>query len=266
MSLEKRALIEGVLFASTHPVSAKTLAEVLEFEVEDVKNIIGEMQEDYAQEQRGIWLTVVAGGYQLRTKPELKETMAKFYERKPPRLSQAMLETMAIIAYKQPVTRPEIDRIRGVDSSGVLKSLLDRELVEMRGRSESVGNPVLYATTPKFLEWFQINSLGDLPPLTEIEALNVMAEEGSENLLQLLNKDEGLSVEDLRDLDDTLLDVARTHRRIQLNEKEDNAEASAELGDSGSQVDVLPPSVESEPFLDSMQISPEDPSFQPRSL
>lgn len=216
MELTKKALIEGVLFGSPSPIKANVLAELLEIELEDLKNLIGELQEEYAQENRGLWLVMVAGGYQLRTKPELRPVMAKFFEKKPARLTQAMLETLAIVAYKQPVTRPEIDRIRGVDSSGALKTLLERELVEMRGRSETVGNPVLYGTTPKFLEWFQIGNLGDLPPLSEMEALQSIGEEGSEHLLNLLNQDEGFANADLNDLDESLLEVARSQRKLDL--------------------------------------------------
>jgi len=227
MELTKKALIEGVLFGSPSPIKAETLADLLEIEKEELKNLIGELQEEYATESRGLWLVMVAGGYQLRTKPELKPIMAKLFEKKPPRLTQAMLETLAIVAYKQPVTRPEIDRIRGVDSSGALKTLLERELIEMRGRSDSVGNPVLYATTPKFLEWFQIGSLGDLPPLSEMEALQSIGEEGSEHLLNLLNQDEGFTSADLNDLDESLLEVARSQRKLDLEvSPKEEAEAS----------------------------------------
>lgn len=216
MSLSKKALVEGVLFASGHPVKDSILAELLDLEMDELKQLIGELQEQYAQDERGFLITVVAGGYQLRTKPELKNIMAKLYEKKPPRLTSAMLETLSIVAYKQPVTRPEIDKIRGVDSSGAVKTLLERELIEMRGRSSAVGNPVLYATTQKFLEWFQISSLKDLPPLSEVEALNVRPDEGAENLVALLDRDGGFTAEDLKELDENLLDVARSHRKIKL--------------------------------------------------
>src|SRR5690606_6970003 len=102
--------MEGILFAVNHPLKASELAELLAMEEAEVKDLLGELQEIYASEDRGIWLTVVGGGYQLRTKPELKEIMAKFYEKKAPRLTQPMLEVLSIVAYKQPVTRPEIDR------------------------------------------------------------------------------------------------------------------------------------------------------------
>lgn len=230
VELTPRALVEGVLFGSGQPISADQLADIIELPLEDTKNILGELQEEYAGSQRGFWLVRVAGGYQLRTKPYLKEAMAKFFEKKPPRLTQPMLEVLSIVAYKQPTTRPLIDKIRGVDSTAPLKALLDRSLVEMRGRSEAVGQPVLYGTTQKFLEWFQIDSLAALPPLSEIEILRAAnpSPEGDE-LLNMLQRDDGFVSEDLRELDTTLLDVARQQRKFE----EDVAEPTATV-ESGS--------------------------------
>lgn len=224
----KKALIEGILFASSQPVKASVLAEVLEMELEEVKNELGALQESYASDEHGFWLVLIGGAYQLRTKPELKEVMKKFYAKKPPRLSQAMLEVLSIVAYKQPVIRPEIDRIRGVDSSGALKTLLERELIEMRGRSEGPGNPTLYATTSKFLEWFQVPSLADLPPLSEIEALNVSSDEEAEDLMKLLNREGKITSEDLRDLDSHLQEVARDQKKLQVNIEEPKNEEPKE--------------------------------------
>jgi len=216
--LTAKALVEGVLFGSGQPISADQLADILELTLDEIKNILGELQEEYAGGTRGFWLVRVAGGYQLRTKPFLKEAMAKFFEKKPPRLTQPMLEVLSIVAYKQPTTRPLIDKIRGVDSTAPLKALLDRTLVEMRGRSEAVGQPVLYGTTQKFLEWFQIDSLEALPPLSEIEILRAAnpSPEGDE-LLNMLQRDDGFVSEDLRELDTTLLDVARQQRKFEEN-------------------------------------------------
>jgi len=218
VELTPKALVEGVLFGSGQPISADQLADILELPLDDTKNILGELQEEYAGSQRGFWLVRVAGGYQLRTKPYLKEAMAKFFEKKPPKLTQPMLEVLSIVAYKQPTTRPLIDKIRGVDSTAPLKALLDRSLVEMRGRSEAVGQPVLYGTTQKFLEWFQIDSLEALPPLSEIEILRAAnpSPEGDE-LLNMLQRDDGFVSEDLRELDTTLLDVARQQRKFEEN-------------------------------------------------
>jgi len=216
--LTSRGMLEGVLFGSGQPISADQLADIVELSVEEVKNILGELQEEYSGENRGFWLVRVAGGYQLRTKPNLKVAMSKFFEKKPARLTQPMLEVLSIVAYKQPTIRPLIDKIRGVDSTAPLKALLDRGLVEMRGRSEAVGQPVLYGTTQKFLEWFQIDSLEALPPLSEIEILRAAnpSPEGDE-LMNMLQRDDGFVSEDLRELDTTLLDVARQHRKFEEN-------------------------------------------------
>lgn len=225
----KKGLLEGILFASPQPVSESTLCELLEVASEDLKELIGELQEKYSQADHGFSLVLVGGGYQLRTKAELKEVMAKFYEKKPPRLSQAMLEVLSIVAYKQPVTRPEIDKIRGVDSSAPLKSLLERELIEMKARSEAMGNPVLYATTSRFLEWFQISSLENLPPLSEIEALDV-ASEGTEDpqLLEALNRDSGFQQEDLAEVDQELQHLSKEQKKAVNQLEEANSQSSEE--------------------------------------
>jgi segregation and condensation protein B len=207
--LENRALVEGVIFAATHPVSAKTLADVLSLDLELVESLLQEIMAECAHGTHGFELKKVGGGFQFRTKVELKEIMARFYEKKPPRLSGPLLEVLSVIAYKQPVIRPEIEKIRGVDCTGVLKTLLDKELIEMKGRSPLPGNPVLYATTPKFLEWFQIAGLEELPPLSEVEALNKDAAEGAEHLMGLLNRDEGFHAESIQEMDETLQSVGR---------------------------------------------------------
>ncbi|TVQ79571.1 MAG: SMC-Scp complex subunit ScpB [Bradymonadales bacterium] len=240
--ISKKAQIEGVLFASGQPLSLKVLSELLEISLEETQEILKEIEESYKTEDHGFDLVKVAGGYQFRTKPEMKEWMARFHQKKPPRLTQAMLELLAIVAYKQPVTRPEIDRIRGVDSSGALKTLLERGLIEMRGRSDSVGNPVLYVTTPKFLEWFQVSSLGDLPPLTEIEALDVkIPEEEREELLNLLNRDEGFVNEDLREMDHNLQDIAGSLRELQKTAGLSLKDSQTPEGESPTPDSVSPP-------------------------
>jgi len=206
-TLDLKALVEGVIFASQAPVSVTTLCDLLETEKALVQAQLDVLQEEYSNSTHGFSLVKVANGYQFRTKVELKALMARFYEKRPPRLTQPMLEVLSIIAYKQPIIRPEMERIRGVDCTAVIKTLLERELIEMRGRSELPGHPVVYGTTPKFLEWFQISSLADLPPLSEIEVLNKSFDEGSEQLLQLLNRDDGFTAENLQDMDETLHSV-----------------------------------------------------------
>ena len=227
--LETKALIEGVLFASQHPVSSQTLAEVLGVEKTEVEDLLNALEAHYDQQDHGFHLKRIGGGFQFRTKVELKEVMAKFYEKKAPKLSQATLEVLSIIAYKQPATRPEIEKIRGVDCTGVLKTLLERGLIEMKGRSDLPGHPVVYATAPRFLEWFQISALEDLPPLSEIEALNkASASEGADHLMDLLNRDGGFKVEDIQEIDGTLQGISRM-KSIEDLEKEAFPEKHAEI-------------------------------------
>lgn len=207
--ISKKGLVEGLIFASTHSIGRKTLSDTLEIPIEELDPILEEIRLHYENEDHGFYLASIAGGFQFRTRSELKETMAKFYEKKPPRLTQATLEVLSVIAYKQPITRPEVEKIRGVDCTGILKTLLERELIEMKGRSDLPGHPVVYATSPKFLEWFQINQLSDLPPLSEMEALNRGREELGENLLQFMTRDDGFQAESLTDVDETLKQAAR---------------------------------------------------------
>ncbi len=209
MSLSKRGQIEGVLFATTHPVTGKALSDVLEIEREELEVLIEELKAEYASENHGMEIVEIGGGFQFRTKVDLKETMAKFYERKPPRLSTPMLEVLSIVAYKQPVTRPEIEKIRGVDCTAVLQGLLEKGLIEMQGRAQLPGLPVIYGVAPKFLEWFQIASLDQLPPLSEVEVLNKDITQGATHLMDLLNKDEGFTQEAIQEMDDTLQSVGR---------------------------------------------------------
>lgn len=214
IKLSQRARVEGVLFACTQPIKLEPLAELLEIKIEDLKLLIEEIQATYQSEEHGLHLAKVAGGYQFRTKTEIREIMAKLYEKRPPRLTQATLEVLSIVAYKQPITRPEIEKIRGVDCTGVIKTLLERELIEMAGRSDGPGQAVLYRSTPKFMEWFQISDIKDLPPLSEVEALNVNISEGSDHLMELLQKDDGFRAEELSEVDQTLNEVQKQQREF----------------------------------------------------
>jgi segregation and condensation protein B len=221
--ITKRGLVEGLIFASTHAVSKKTMMEILEVPAEELETILEEIRIDFERDDHGFVLASIAGGFQFRTRSELKEVMAKFYEKKPPRLTQATLEVLSVIAYKQPITRPEIEKIRGVDCTGILKTLLERELIEMRGRSDLPGHPVVYGTTPKFLEWFQINQLSDLPPLSEMEALNQARGEVNENLLQFMTRDDGFQAESLTDVDETLKAANRADPVFEFSDGEQTA-------------------------------------------
>lgn len=173
--LEKiKGIIEALLFASDEPLDPKTIGNVLTDVGEDVrKRALQHLKLEYSGTHRGIHLAEVAGGYQLRTNPDFKDHILEMYESKPRKLSRAAMETLAIIAYQQPLTRADVEEIRGVDSSGVIRTLEDHELVHTIGRLDDLGRPHIYGTTERFLEFFGLESLADLPTLDESEMQNL---------------------------------------------------------------------------------------------
>jgi len=162
-------IIESVLFAAATPVSLRKLVDILEGPtIKEVQGALASLKEQYAPGQRGIQLLEVAGGYQLRTARENASWVRAVFREKPMRLGRATLETLAIVAYKQPVTRADIEAIRGVDADAAVSTLLARRLIKIAGRKEGVGRPLLYATTPEFLEIFGLKDLKELPALHEL--------------------------------------------------------------------------------------------------
>lgn len=174
-----KAEIEALLFASDQPLSMVRFQEVLPAHAkDDIESALAELEQDYQDEARAFRLLRIAGGFQLATKQEFSAVVRRlFVGKRRVRLTKAALETLAIIAYKQPTTRPEVDAIRGVSSGGVLETLLERNLVRIAGRAEGVGRPLLYATTGEFLQYLGLNRLNDLPSLEELEALLTEREE-----------------------------------------------------------------------------------------
>jgi segregation and condensation protein B len=178
-------IVESMLLASGAPVPLARLVDALggpgRREVVTALRALGAL---YEREGRGLRLVFVAGGYQLRSAPEHAHWVRRLMGGRPPRLSRPMLETLAIVAYRQPVTRPEIEAIRGVDADAVLSTLLERRLVKIQGRKDAPGRPILYATTKDFLEVFALPDLQALPPLAELgdgaEALIARAEQAGE--------------------------------------------------------------------------------------
>lgn len=162
-------LLESLLFVASGPVSPSRLAAALEMPPAAVRELLRELGEQY--ERRGLRLQWSGGGLvQLTTAPEAAAAIERFLGLEvTSRLSHAALETLAIVAYTQPVTRPQVDQIRGVNSDGALRSLLSKGLIEEVGRLEKPGRPILYGTTPDFLQSFGLNALGDMPPLDEEE-------------------------------------------------------------------------------------------------
>lgn len=165
-----KQVIEALLFASDAPVGLATLVEVLDGpSPAEVTGLLAELKQEYESTERGVALSEIAGGYQILSRRECAPWIDRMLRsRRKARLSRAGLETLAIVAYKQPITKVEIDSIRGVDSSGSLHTLLERNLVLIRGRSKAVGRPLLYGTTPEFLAYMGVNDLEDLPELKEL--------------------------------------------------------------------------------------------------
>jgi segregation and condensation protein B len=162
---EPMDIVEGLLFASDAPLEAERIRDVLDLErVEDARDLVGSLRERYEREARTFQIAEVGGGYRMVTRPELAPWLIRLARtRTRVRLSRAALEALAIVAYKQPVSRPEIDAVRGVNSEGVLDNLLERRLVRIAGRKEAPGRPYLFETTREFLVAFGLRDLDDLP-------------------------------------------------------------------------------------------------------
>jgi len=174
-----QAIIESILLAAEEPVLPARLCELLDgHKLRDVREMVAELNRHYQENGHGLAIVEVAGGYQFATRAELGAWVRRYHrDRTTIRLSQAALEALAIIAFKQPVTRVEIDNIRGVSSTGVLQKLMELDLIRLVGRSEGVGRPMLFGTTKEFLIHFGLNSLADLPRPRELEELLAAGEQ-----------------------------------------------------------------------------------------
>ena len=161
--------LEALLFVNGDPLSLKRIAEILEVNQENVKLLLAQLIQDMNQQERGLTIIEVAGGYQLCTKPHLAGFLEKLVQIKENKLSIPALETLSIIAFKQPITKQEIEAIRGVRVDKVLANLLERNLIKELGRKEAIGRPIIYGTTEVFLKCFGLKSLEDLPELPELE-------------------------------------------------------------------------------------------------
>lgn len=165
-------IVESLLFVAETPLTMEHFKAALpETDVKLIKQAIVRLKEEYEIRSGGFLLHEVAGGFQFRTRPEYKEWIRRLLQPKPPKLSKPSMETLAIIAYRQPILRSEIEQIRGVNSGNSIRILLERKLIRVLGRREIPGRPLVYATTQKFLETFDLKDLKDLPTLKEIEEL-----------------------------------------------------------------------------------------------
>ena len=184
-SNERKAALEAIIYAADEPATIDQLATALGEDKIAVQNSLDELVASYASDERGIEIRAVAGGYKMYTKPQHHDVVRRFIKslRPPLRLSMPALETLAVIAYKQPVTAPEISEIRGVNTSGVISTLLDKKLITTAGRKEVMGRPILYKSSKEFLMRFGLSDLDELPSLKEFEAL----------AREALGTDEGIS-------------------------------------------------------------------------
>lgn len=166
-------IIESLLFVADAPLSVDALKKVFEnVETRDIRQAIDDLMAKYRDQPGGFALYEIAGGYQFRTRPEYKEYIGRMLQPNPQRLSRAAMETLSIVAYHQPVLRSEVEHIRGVNSGNTLRILLERKLIRVLGRREIPGRPLVYGTSKKFLETFDLKDLRDLPAPDEIEAQN----------------------------------------------------------------------------------------------
>jgi segregation and condensation protein B len=186
------SIIESLLFAADRPLTVKGIRKILkEPSSRQVQLALKQIGKD--TEDRGIGLTQVAGGYRLRTNPNNAHWVQRMLAARPAKLSRAQLETLAVVAYRQPITKAEVDGVRGVDCTAVLKILLERDVIQIVGRKEEPGRPLLYGTTVRFLEFFNLKSLRDMPDLRDLEELT---EESRATLRHRFGDHEAESIEE----------------------------------------------------------------------
>ncbi|MGO9567693.1 MAG: SMC-Scp complex subunit ScpB [Desulfomonilaceae bacterium] len=168
-----KSIVEGMIFAHNDPLSLDVIVRVMqEVSAQDIKSVLDELEHEYRERSRGFLLEKVAGGYQFRTLLTIQPWISEMKQSRPPsRLSRAALETLSIVAYNQPIARSQIEQIRGVESAGTLRHLMERELITVVGRKDVPGRPLLYGTSRRFLEVFGLNDLASLPPLPDVEPI-----------------------------------------------------------------------------------------------
>jgi segregation and condensation protein B len=170
---ELKRILEAILFSSARPLTGRKLQKRLEeYPPAEIEEALAALKDEYSVSDRGVEIVEVAGGLQMRTRLKYKEWVRRFVKEKEVGLTRAMLETLSIIAYKQPIPKREVDTLRGVDSIRCIKQLLDRSLIEVAGRNNDAGRPMIFRTTPRFLELFGLRDIRDLPTVKELEALD----------------------------------------------------------------------------------------------
>ena len=197
------AIVECLIFTAESALSLDRLCEMLpEFGRDDIRAALAELVGCHEGRDGGIQLVEVAGGWQFRTRPDFQQYVVRHVKTKSSKFSQSSLETLAIVAYRQPLTRAEVEHLRGVDCGGVLKSLLEKRLVRILGKKDIPGRPLIYGTSKEFLEVFGLKDLKSLPTLKEIQALNEVPQYERQEELPL-GQDHGVSEEDTPSLFET---------------------------------------------------------------
>jgi len=199
-SIELKSALEAIIYVADEPATVDQLASVLGEEKHVVRAALDELVASFASDERGVEIRAVAGGYRVNTKPQHHDLVRRFIKslRPPLRLTMPALETLAVIAYKQPVTQPEIHEIRGVNCAGVIETLLEKRLITTAGRKQVIGRPILYRTSKDFLMRFGLGDVDELPSLKEFEAL----------AREALGADDGIAVEAEAPEDEPLADAA----------------------------------------------------------
>ena len=228
MANKIRHVIEALLFASDTPVTIQKLKEILELDsIIDIKKGIDDLKNHYLKTDSAMMIIEVAGGYQIVSKEEFSSYIQKLYKgRQASRLTQRALETLAIIAYRQPITKNEIENIRGVNVDGVVRTLLERNLISIEGRQKAPGNPLLYGTTKYFLEYFGLKSLDNLPKLKEIDELLKEDEQFLESLDQVALKKlepELLGLTSLEEKESNLSDSEETFSELNSSDQQNKS-------------------------------------------
>jgi segregation and condensation protein B len=213
-----KAVIEALIFASDTPLALEKICIILSgVEKQEIKESLDKLILEYNERQAGIYLQEVAGGFQLRTRPELSPWIKKLKSTKPHSLSPQAMETLAIVAYKQPIVKSEIESIRGVDVGAPLKGLLDKKLIRIVGRKDVPGKPIIYGTTKKFLEVFNLKNLMDLPNLRELKELNQQQELlGQESVGQNVAEEE---IGELENLEQYIIEQETIEQVIEKQER-----------------------------------------------
>lgn len=239
---EKRRIIEALILSSPDPISATKLAEIIPYcDAGQVKDLVNELNTEYAEQDRAFEIWEIAGGFQIRTRAEFSGYLQKLQKERALRLSQAALETLAIIAYRQPATRAEVEDVRGVDAGATVKSLLDRHLIRIAGQREVPGRPMLYGTTRRFLEVFGLDNLKNLPTLRELDEMareQGLLEQASNDALAPATEAESESESDPAAVDAETSADGDESAATETIDVEQNAEATEEASDSDDIDDI----------------------------